>query len=108
MKRLHDAGLLLRTGEVRPLYVPAMALETMQLKSVLDALRASSGAYDCAAGRMPSDAAVDTLLAEIDVAIGEAVRGRSMKDLVLGDDSASRPAKDERDALTRARGKRKR
>ncbi len=106
LKRLYEAGLLLRTGEVQPAYVPAMELETMQLKPVLDALRASSGAHDCAASRVPSDAAVDALLAEIDAALGEAVRGRSMRDLVLGEDAAmSRPVKNGKSTLTQVHEK---
>ncbi len=107
LQRLHGAGLLLRTAEtVGPPYVPAMELETMRLKDVLDALRASSGSRDWSTTRLPRDAAVDALLAEVDTALGEALRGRSMRDLVLGEDAAMpRPAKRGEGAPTQAHEK---
>jgi len=83
LKRLHDAGLLIHTSESQPAYVPAMELETMHLKAVLDVLLANSGAQDCDTGRLPAEPAVDSLLAEIDQAVMKAARNRSIKDLVL-------------------------
>jgi len=84
LRRLHGVGLLLRTDETggSP-YVPAMELEAMRLKDVLDALRTGNGAQDCSATRLPPNTAVDALLTEIDETLEATLRGRSMRDLVL-------------------------
>jgi membrane protein len=60
-------------------YLPARDLERIQLKEVLDAMRENPDP------RRPSETAdpIRTLLGEVDAAVAEALRGRTLKSLIL-------------------------
>jgi len=88
---LEERDLLTMTKDDPPKYVPARALETIPLKSVLDAVRTAEEASNLAARDLPSQRPVDELLRTIDGALDEALASRTLRDLVCGPEPMMRP-----------------
>ena len=83
LKRLHDSGLLIHTSEETPVYVPSTDMENMPIKQLLDVVRASgeSGSFD--SGQLPSEVAVEQLLADVDQSVAKGLQKRTLKDVVI-------------------------
>lgn len=94
LERLLDAleagGLIARTADEPPGYLPARALESIAIKDLLDVVRNAGDGIDEAHGIAPLSRAVESLFSDIDAQLGDALRGRTLKDLVMtGDESGS-------------------
>jgi len=87
LQALERGGLLTRTADEPPAYVPARALETTEIKQVLDAIRHADEQSYLNTERMPSRESVDSVMAELDRAAADALDGRTIKDLALAGDS---------------------
>jgi DNA-binding IscR family transcriptional regulator len=63
--------------------LPARALDTITVKEVLDAIR-SAEEDDSLLGPagLPRDPQVEALLGDVDTAVGESLRDRTLRDLV--------------------------
>lgn len=83
LNRLHAHQLILHTGEESSPYVPARDMETLQAGEILDAVRSGEESNGAAPWRLPSEPAVDRLVQARDEAIDQAIRNRTLKDLVL-------------------------
>ncbi len=83
LEKLHGWGLLVPSSDASPPYVPAMDLEAMQVKKILDAARSSNANRGFDARRFPSEPVVEDLLADVDRAVESRLQGQSLKDLIL-------------------------
>jgi membrane protein len=77
------AGLMARTQDSPPGYLPARPIETVSLAEIVQTVRAA----DIDRGPRTPDAAVDAVVAAMDAAIGRALAGRSWRDLALVDEA---------------------
>ena len=75
LRALEAAGLIVETATSPPAYLPSHALETIPLADVLAAVR---GRFQ--AGDHPT---VDAVMEQIDAAIDQTLRGRTLRDMVL-------------------------
>jgi membrane protein len=89
LKKLHDCGLIVASSEGSPPCVPAMDLETLQVKQVLDAVRSPEKDLGMDELHLPSEPAVDSLMEEVDKAVEERLHHRSFRDLILSEPSFS-------------------
>ena len=80
---LEDAGLLMRTADDPPAYLPGHALETLPLQSIVDVVRESGETGYLSPEKLPAVKSVDTLYEGIESAIDSALAGRSLRDLSL-------------------------
>ena len=88
---LEEAGLVTRTADEPTGYLPRKPPENILVKDVLDAVRAAEEQVQTGFFRLPEEAAVDDLAAMLDGALGDALAGRTLKDLALvasGDEAA--------------------
>jgi membrane protein len=76
-------GFLAETNDDPPGFLPARALDTITVKEVLDAIR-SAEEDDSLLGPagLPRDPQVEALLGDVDTAVGESLRDRTLRDLV--------------------------
>ncbi len=78
-------GLVARTADDPPQFLPAQSPDTVTLKSLLDAVRAAdegeSGGLTM--NQLPKEPYVDNLLGQLDQSAQEVLRGKSLKDLVI-------------------------
>jgi len=82
LERLHGCGLLVPSSEVSSPYVPAMDLETMQIKKILDVARLPVDDCGFEARRFPAELVVDELLDEIDAAVESRLQGQTLKSFI--------------------------
>ena len=80
---LEGAGLLVRTADDPPTYLPGHALETMQLKMIVDVVRESGETAYLSPNKLPTAENVDVLYQGIETAIDGALAGRTLRDLSL-------------------------
>jgi membrane protein len=77
------AGFVTETADDPPSYVPARAFETVTVKELLDAVRSIDETQGVAAESLPQEPELETLLARLDAAAGEALHGYSLRKLAL-------------------------
>lgn len=78
-----DAGYVAETADDPPRYVPARAFETVTVKELLDTVRTAEAAPGLDAGSLPHEPELESLLARMDQAVEESLRGRSLRELAL-------------------------
>jgi membrane protein len=83
---LDGCGLILKTCEQTPGYVPARDLDTITVADVLAAIRRAGEGGRLIAERIRSEGPVDEVLAEVERAMDTAVEGRTLKKLISGVD----------------------
>jgi len=83
LSRLHDRQLILATSEGGPPFVPAHDMETLQVKQILDAVRAGGDAGGLMPWRLPDDPVVNQMLQAADDAIDQALGQQTLKDMVI-------------------------
>ncbi len=76
------SGFVSETGDFPPLLLPARAYETVTVKELLDAVRNADEGLDFTPECLPVDPRVEAVLAEIDTAVGETLRGRALRELL--------------------------
>lgn len=86
---LEEKGLLTRTADDPPSYVPGYPPDETEVKSILDAVRSTGELGQFALEKVPTAPAVKRLMADADNALEVALRGRTLKDLALGENDAS-------------------
>jgi len=74
-------GFVTETADEPPCYVPARAFETVSVKELLDAVRAAEEDPALTAERLPNDPPVDAVLARLDAAVGDSLRGQTLREL---------------------------
>jgi membrane protein len=80
---LEGAGLLIRTADDPPTYLPGHALETLQLQMIVDVVRESGETTYLSPSKLPAAENVDALYQGIETAIDTALAGRTLRDLSL-------------------------
>ena len=84
VESLEMRGLLARTGDDPPSYLPARPFETTQLKDVLDAVRSvPEGCHRPPIQEASTELAVEELVKHIDQAVARALQGQTLRDLAL-------------------------
>ncbi len=83
LKKLHDCDLIIPSRDGSPPYVPAMDLETMQVKLVLDAIRSPEKNTGFNDQSLPSEPAIEALMLELDQTMESSLQNRTIRDLIL-------------------------
>ncbi|MFP3871059.1 MAG: YhjD/YihY/BrkB family envelope integrity protein [Syntrophobacteria bacterium] len=95
LEALERSGIITQTGQDPPGYLPALPPDDTNLKEVLDAVRGMPQHSSISMEERAISPAVAELVDQLDQAIAEALRGRTLKNLVLSDQppraSVSRP-----------------
>ena len=76
-------GLLIRTRGEIPIYVPARAPETIQLKEILDIIRMTEENLYFNVTELPGEDRVEQLINDINLATEQVLKERSLRNLVL-------------------------
>ena len=85
IEALERGGLIVKNAEEPPGYLPARPLERIAVAEVIEAARGSGGADNLIGPEMlPSDPAVAGVVSDIDLALAQALQGRSLQDLLDG------------------------
>jgi len=79
VEALRWKGLIVASGDEPPVYLPASALEAIELRDILAAVREGGET----SGQLP---AVRDIMSRISAAIGQTLQGQTLKDLVLAED----------------------
>lgn len=79
---LEQGGLLLRTGDDPPAYLPSRDLGSIALKDLLLALRTAGEEHYLGPQAVPAPAEIESILARVDLALEEQVRELTLRDLV--------------------------
>ena len=80
---LESAGLIVRNAEEPPGYLPARPLDRIPIAEVLDAARGSAGADTIiSTSILPNEHAVAGVVSDIDLALAQALQGRTVQDLL--------------------------
>jgi membrane protein len=74
-------GLVTETADEPPCHVPARAFETVSVKELLDAVRAAEEDLTLTIERLPNEPPVDAMLARLDTAMGDSLRGQTLREL---------------------------
>jgi len=85
------AGFVTETADDPPRYLPAQAFETITVKALLDTVRTAEEAPSLRAEALPREPEVESLVARVDEAVDDSLRGRTLRELALATD-LSRPA----------------
>ena len=85
---LEQHGLLTRTGDEPPFYLPSRSLEAIEVKDVLDAVRAADEQTHLSLQRLPLEPAVEQLLDHLEKAVAGALDGRTLKELASSESEA--------------------
>jgi membrane protein len=88
LEALERGGLLKRTADNPPCYLPARPLETTPLNAVMDAVRTAEEQADPGVHVVRSDPPVDRLSEQIDRALADLLEQKTLKDLALEQDPA--------------------
>jgi membrane protein len=80
---LEGAGLLVRTADEPPAYLPGHALETLRLQTIVDVVREAGETPYLSPNKLPVSENVDALYQGIEAAIDTALEGRTLRDLSL-------------------------
>ncbi len=81
-------GLLSRTGEPQPVFLPARSPETLPVKEVLDAVRTFEENRFMNVERLPAEPTVAEVASRLESAVEAALSGLTVKDLALADGAA--------------------
>ncbi len=81
---LEAGGLLTRTGETPPVYVPARAPERISLIALLETVRRGGEEDDLSPGQLHREQAVNRVIDSLDRAVEAALRGITLRELCLG------------------------
>lgn len=82
---LEEDGLLIRTSDEPPCFIPARPPDETQVKTILDAVRVAGEHGQFSIERVPAAPAVKRLMEDADTAIADALRGYTLKQLALGE-----------------------
>lgn len=106
VKALEVRRILARSDDAPPRYLPGRPFETVEIAEVLDAVRAADEARNADYHRMPAEPGVERIMAGVERATDEALAGRTLKDLALGerDMPASAPASGDKPEASRGTG----
>jgi membrane protein len=85
---LEGAGLLIRTADDPPTYLPGHALETLPLQTIVDVVREAGETSYLAPTKLPAVENVDALYEGMESAIDSALAGRTLRDLSLPSSTA--------------------
>ncbi len=88
LQALEQHGLLTRTGDEPPFYLPSRSLEAIEVKDVLDAVRAADEQTHLSLQRLPLEPAVEQLLDHLEKAVAGALDGRTLKELASSESEA--------------------
>jgi len=83
--------LILASSDGTPPYVPSQDMETMPVKTILDAVRSGDESSEMMPWRLAREPVVDDVLEAADTAVSQAIEQQTLKDMVLanrGKDSA--------------------
>jgi membrane protein len=90
---LAESGLLTRSGDDPPGWLPARPPETVSVKTLLDLVRAEGESAATGIGQSPANAAIDDAMARLDAAIDDAFEGWTLKQLAqAGGEPGGEPA----------------
>jgi membrane protein len=89
MVALEEGGVLKRTGDTPPAYLPARPFDTTEVAELLRTVRKAEELEQMNYDRLPSRPAVEQLMERLDRAGLEALGGRTLKE--LGADAADTP-----------------
>lgn len=88
---LEERGLLVRTADDPPCFIPARPPDETEVKAILDAVRSTGEQGRFALEKVPTAPAVKRLMEEADNAVTEALRGRTLKELAVGESVTPEP-----------------
>jgi membrane protein len=94
---LERAGLMKRTADKPPVYLPGWAPEATPIKAILDAVRSSEEGHVALSG-VATDPVVERLEALLDAAVGQALDQQTVKDMIQ-----DRPETDAKPRVARAK-----
>lgn len=84
LSALERRGLLKRTNDDPPAYLPARPPDTTTVKEIIDAIRLADESPQLNPDQLPTTAATEQVFLEIDGALTQALGGKTLKDLSLG------------------------
>ena len=82
---LENSGILVRTSEDPPGYLPGHALETIKLKDIIDCVRSSGETAYLSPDKLPQSETVDNLYQEMESAIDTSLETRTLRDISLSE-----------------------
>lgn len=91
LQTLENGGLLVRTGDDPPAFIPSRPPETTEVKDILDVVRSADEKDHIGVDGVPHEPAVEQLLKRLDKAAGEALEGYTIKDFVTAPDAKNKP-----------------
>lgn len=83
LNAMRRAGIVTETADEPARYLPARAFEMISVKELLDVVRTAEEAPSLAAETLPRVPEVEDLLAHLDEAIDESLRGRTLHELAV-------------------------
>ena len=86
---MEQANLVRQTNDREPQFLPAQPLDEISVKQVLDVIRVADEDKHLNSGKLPHDAAVDRLFAQLDESLEQAFSDCIIKELVTGGSSAN-------------------
>jgi len=89
---LEANGLLVRTSDDPPRFIPARPPDETEVKTILDAVRFSGDQGEFSLERVPASPAVKRLMEDADNAVADALRGRTLKELALAGQATPEPS----------------
>lgn len=79
---LEQGGLLLRTGDDPPAYLPGRDIGSIALKAILHAVRSAGEEHYLEPQAVPAPAEIEAILARIDLAFDAGIRELTLRDLL--------------------------
>lgn len=83
LQSMLESGFVTETADEPPCYVPARAFETVLVKELLDAVRTAGEEPALTVERLPNEPQVDAVLARLDAAMDDSLRGQTLRELAL-------------------------
>lgn len=83
LSALENRGLLKKTGDDPPAYLPGRPPETTMVKEVIDAVRIADETAQLNPDQLPTSAAAEQVFGKIDRALSDGLENRTLKDLAL-------------------------
>lgn len=83
INNLVNAGMLIRTADEVPTYVPAQALETLKLTKLFVAIRQAGESSHLRSDDLPKEATIDDLYSELENAMDNALGERTLRDISI-------------------------
>ena len=91
---LEESGILVRTSDNPPTYLPGHALETLKLKDIINTVRTTGETPYLSPDKLPQSDAVDTLYQEMEQGLDASLETRTLRDLSLAEPSKVVPMTD--------------